>query len=300
MNGTLSVGALVASMAIVWRMLTPLQTGFIGITKAQQIRQSLQQFNQLMRLKRERNPMVAKPTGRALRGGVRFKRVGYRPPGASDPALLGVSFDIRPGEVVAVTGPAGAGKSSLLDLLAGLVQPQAGAVELDGVDLRQHDPGELRRQIGFLPQGTGFLHGTVAQNLRLGNPLARDEDLREAAAATGCIREIEALPAGFDTRLTEAQQRSLSAAFAQKLLLARTFLSEGRILLLDDPGRNLDEEGERALNAHLDALRGRSTVIFTTQRQSQIAMADKVLVLDRGQLVSSGDPETAFAIKQGR
>jgi len=294
----LSVGALVAAMAIVWRMLTPLQTGFVGLTKAQQLRQSMQQFNQLMRLKRERNPVVARPTGRILRGGVAFKRVGYRPPGATDPALLGVSFDVNPGELVAVTGPAGSGKSSLLDLVAGLLQPQTGAVELDGVDLRQHDPGELRRQLGYLPQGTGFFYGTVAQNLSLTNPLASNDAMRDAARAADCLDDILALAEGFDTQLTESVQQSLSAAFAQKLLLARTYLAEGRVLLLDDPSRNLDEEGELALRNHLEALRGHTTVIFTTQRQSQIALADKVFVLDRGQLLASGPPDRAVPTAQ--
>ena len=300
MAGNMTVGALVAAMAIVWRMLTPLQTGFIGLTKLQQLRQSLRQFNQLMRLKRERDPVVAKPTGRAIEGGIRFNRVGYRPAAANDPALLGVSFQIAPGELVAITGPGGAGKSSVLDLVAALVLPQAGAVELDGVDLRQHDPGELRRQIGYLPQGSGFLHGTIAQNLRLANPLATRAELERAAEAAAVRSEIEALPDGFDTRLTDSLQQSLSAAFAQKLLLARTYVTQGRILLLDDPAQNLDMEGDRALCEQLRALRGQTTILFTTQRPSHMALADQVLVLDRGQIAAAGPPETVATVREGR
>ena len=204
--------------------------------------------------------------------------------------MLGVDLRAEPGELVAITGPNGAGKSTLLKLVAGLYQCQAGAVLIDGMDLRQIDPGELRSAIASVPQSCDLFHGTIAQNLRLANPTASDKALISAAHNAMILEEILALPGGFETRLTDRLQRQLSNGFKQGLMLARAYVKDSLIYLLDEPGNHLDEGGDRALMDQLETLRGHATVFIVTHRPSHLRMADRVVVMEAGRIVLNGPP----------
>ena len=182
-NGDMTNGALIATIALVWRVLSPLQLLFSSINRFEQVRLGVQQLNQLMRLPPEREPDKVAVEKKVFRGRVTFTRVSMRYNQESEPALLGVSVDIERGEVVAIVGPNGSGKSSLIQLACGLYQPQAGAVAIDGINIRQIDPIELREAIAYAPQYTNDFYGTVAQNLRLTQPTASDDDLRWACTS---------------------------------------------------------------------------------------------------------------------
>ncbi|MFQ5971148.1 MAG: peptidase domain-containing ABC transporter [Alphaproteobacteria bacterium] len=291
LDGSMTVGGLIACMALTWRVLSPLHTGFLSLTRLEHVRLGLRQVNQLMGLKRELEPGKAGVHYRTFKGHVAFDRVSLRYLADARPALLGVSRVIEPGQVVAITGASGAGKSTMLKLVAGLYQPQTGAVFIDDIDIRQLDPGELRRAIAYVPQTIHLFHGTVAQNLRLANPTATDAELAAAAASANVLDDIRALPEGFETRLTNEMQGHLPNDFRQRLALTQAYVKEARIYLLDQPANTLDAAGEAAFRDRLLALKGRATIIMTTHRPSHAKLADQVLVLREGVLAAAGPPE---------
>lgn len=291
LDSDMTIGALVASMALIWRVLAPLQLAFLSLTRLEQIWLGLNGMNMLMRLKLEREPGRAADRHRSFNGRITFHRVSLRYTPQGEPALLGVDFKAEPGQIVAITGPNGSGKSTVLKLIAGLYQPQAGAVLIDGIDIRQLDCAELRDAIAYVPQTCHLFHGTIAQNLRLADPTVSDSQLAEAALQAALVDEILTLPEGFDTRLTDRLQRQLPTGFKQRLMLARAYVKQVPIYLLDEPGRSLDEDGDVALMRKLQQLRGRATVVMVTQRPSHMRLADRVVFLDAGRVLLEGPPD---------
>jgi ATP-binding cassette subfamily C protein LapB len=288
MSGTISTGALIGVMALVWRVLSPLQTTFLAIARLQQARQTLQHVNRLMELRVERDPDERLSFYRKFKGGISLNRLVFRYAGSTEPVLRGVQFSIMPGEVIALTGKSGSGKSTVLKLIAGLYPATAGAVLADGLDIRQVDQAEWRTAIGYAPQTAAFFHGTVSQNLRLACPEATDEQVRHAATEMGLDFYAELFPDGLETRLSTAALQHLPDAVKQRLLLARCFVKEASLYLLDSPEVNLDVAGEAALLRKIASLKGKATVIFTTYRPSHMRLADRVIVFENGQIVMHG------------
>ena len=291
LDGDMTIGALVACMALIWRLLSPLQTGFLSLSRLEQVKLALRQINQLMSLRLERDPAKSSEALRRLQGAISFRRVSLRYSPSAEPALLGVDLDIAPGEIVAVTGPSSAGKSTLLRLIAGLYQAQAGAVMIDGLDIRQIDIGELRSAVAFAPKSCQLFHGTIAQNLRLANPTASDATLSQAILDAGLLNEVTALPEGLETRLTDQLQRQLPTGFRQRLNLARAYVKQAAIYLLDEPAANLDDEGDAALRRKLQQLRGKATVVLTTHRPSHMRLADRLVYMQDGRVLAAGTPD---------
>lgn len=192
LDGTLTVGALIANMTLVWRMLTPLQALFVTLTRLEEIKSAVRGIDQLMALPSEGHADCARPTaarGRRFAGHISFQRVVLRYAPHHEPAIGGVSFDIKSGQIVAVTGGNGCGKSSILKLVAGIYSPQMGAVLIDGVATRQLNPVDLRQSIAYLPQQSDLFSGTLADNLRLANPTATEDALRDAVAKAGLLAD---------------------------------------------------------------------------------------------------------------
>ncbi|MEZ5648047.1 MAG: ATP-binding cassette domain-containing protein [Alphaproteobacteria bacterium] len=291
LHQNLSVGGLIACMALVWRILTPMQMLLIALTRLEQVHTAIRRVDQLMGMRAERNPYIATAASKRFEGRVSFNRVSIRYIPEGDPALIGASFDIPPGELVAITGANGAGKSTILKLIAGLYQPQAGSISIDGIDIRQIDPHHLRHSIGYVPQVCELFHGTIEQNLQLGNPTADHMAIREAAHMAGILSIVETLPEGFQTRIGDQILRQLPTGFQQSLALARAYLSKAPIMLFDEPGSHLDADGDRVFMATLTQLRGRATVFLVTHRPSHMRLADRMLVLDRGIIRFAGTPE---------
>lgn len=301
LNNSMTTGGLVASMILVWRVLAPLQTGFLAITRVEQVKNSVKQLNTLMSLKAERE-FNAKPGKlRKIRGYVSFVRVSLRYRPDADPSLMGVSFDVQPGDVVAVVGGNGSGKSTIVKLILGLYYPQGGNVRIDDMDIRQMDPIELRNSIGYVPQQAEFFYGTVAQNLRLAHPTASDEDMIWAASQAGVLDDIMALRSGdgkwarqgFEARLADPSQ--LPTSFRQRLNLARAYIKRAPIMLFDEPGNGLDFAGDQAFMRAVEGMRGNTTVFIVTHRPSHVRMADKVIWLENGHLRMFGPTEEVSA-----
>ncbi len=291
MQGGMSSGGLIASMMLVWRVLAPVQSGIAVFLRLSQTRASARQVDGLMSFRTERDSGAGSSSGMAFDGMVSFNRVSLRYLPEADPALVGVSFQARPGEVVAIVGPDGAGKSTLLKMVAGLYTPQAGNVQIDNFDIRQLDPITLRQTLAYVPQAASLFHGTIAQNLRLAHPTASDAELREALALAGATAEVEALGNGMHTRIGDSRTNRLPASLIQKLSLARAYLKKSPVLLLDEPVSGLDFEGDTLFKTYIEAVKGRSTVIMVTQRPSHLTLADQIVVMDRGSVVLAGPAE---------
>ena len=299
MNGTVSGGAIIASMIIMWRLTAPIQNAFMSASTIVRVFNSLRQIDNLMKLDAEQEIESRQATRHAMRGGLEFSRVSFRYTMNADPALLGLSFDVEPGEVVAIAGPNGSGKSTLLKLLVRAYHPQAGSIRLDGTDIRQMSPARLREEVSYMPQHCEIYYGTIAQNLRLVHPTASDEDLRWAAEQADVLDEIMALEqgsgnwkrTGFDYRLSDSQADQMPNGFRQKIGLARAFLKPASLVLFDEPGNGLDPEGDQAFVNALDFLRQRSTVFIVSHRPSHLKLADKVIYLEQGAIRTMGNFE---------
>jgi len=294
-DGSMTTGGLIAAMMLVWRVLSPLQTAFTLIQRVEQVRGSINQINQLMNLKPERDPRAMVAPLKNLKGAVSFQRVSLRYANDADPALVGVSFDIEPGEVVAVTGRNGSGKSTIIKLVLGLYAPQAGSIKIDNADLRQIDPIELRHAVAYVPQVCNLFHGTIAQNLRLAHPTATEADIRWACELADVWDEIMALPRGMDTRVGDGTIDHLPTSFVQKLSLSRGYLKRSPLMLFDEPVNGLDFEGDRQFMQAVDSFRGQSTIVMVTHRPSHLRFADKILVFDGGYLRLAGPADEVRA-----
>ncbi len=284
MAGTVTTGALVASMALVARVLAPVQVGLQALPRMAQLRTTVDQVDRLMRTPSEPDRRDARVGAVRFGGHISIRRLSVRYREDAEPALLAASVEIEPGELIALSGPSGAGKSTLLKVIAGLLRPQAGTVFFGGVEQRQLSPVEQRRHVAFLSQSCDLFHGTILQNLRLARPDASDGDIREACDVAGLLDEIAALDQGFETRIGDEKLDRLPESFRQKLSLARLWLKDAPILLLDEPVQNLDDVGNVRLVERLQAMRGRRTVIFVTHRPSTMRLADRVLHLEGGRL----------------
>lgn len=287
---TLSSGALIASLLLMWRVLTPLQTLFTNMTRIERIRSAARQIDSLMQIQTERpEEMSASPVSRNLDGRIEFARVSFRYSMHTDPALIGVEFRVQAGDSVAITGANGSGKSTLLKLLMGMYVPQAGSILIDGVDIRQLDPLELRRLIGYAPQDTQFFRATIAQNLRLARPDATDDDIYQVLDMAGALSAVMALPNDINYRFGD-NTNELPSTLKQKLLLARTYITRAPIMIFDEPGSGLDAEGDHKFVETLKSLKGKTTVLFISHRPSHIRLADTLFVFDKGYLRAAGPP----------
>jgi ABC-type protease/lipase transport system fused ATPase/permease subunit len=216
------------------------------------------------------------------------------------PILRHVEFDLAAGRALGVLGPSGAGKSSLLRVVAGGWAPTAGAVTLDGAELRQWPDEALGRHVGYLPQEAGLLPGTVAQNIARFQPGTADladagEAVVDAARRAGVYELVLALPQGFDTVLGEGGH-TLSAGQAQRVALARALYGHPRLVVLDEPNAHLDAEGEQALLRVLAELRtARVTVVMSTHKLALLQALDDLLVLQAGRMEMMGPRDAVLA-----
>lgn len=287
-SGAMSTGGLIGVMILVWRVLSPLQITFLALTRLEQAVQTFKHVNRLMEMAVERSPGQRFSFHRKFTGRIDINRLVFRHPRSLEPTLRGIELQIMPGEVIAFTGRSGSGKSTLLKLVAGLYPATAGAILADGIDIRQLDPAEWRSAIAFAPQTASFFYGTISQNIQLACPEATQADIARAADEMGLTLFKELFPEGLETRLSPALLDQLPDAIKQRLLLARCFVKDAFLYLLDRPEINLDDAGNLALVAKIANLRARATVMFTTHRPSHMLLADRVVVLDGGQIVMQG------------
>ncbi|MEO8926717.1 MAG: ABC transporter transmembrane domain-containing protein [Caulobacteraceae bacterium] len=233
-------------------------------------------------------PPAPRPLPTPARGEIAFEEVVFAYPGRSDaPALNGFNLTVRSGERVALVGPSGAGKSTVFRLALRFYDPQAGSVRVDGVDVRQADPAEVRARIALVAQDAPLFSGSALENLRFGREDATPGELVAAARAAEAEAFIAALPHGFDTALGE-RAKTLSGGQRQRLAIARALVRGAPILLLDEATSALDAENERLVQRALhDAMSGRTTLVIA-HRLATVLKADRIVVMDAGRVVESG------------
>ncbi len=228
---------------------------------------------------------------RRLSGDIRFGHVTFCYPSKPErPALTDFDLVVHPHETVALVGPSGAGKSTVLQLLLRFFDPQQGRVMVDGFDLRDVDPVDLRRQIAMVPQETVIFAASVRDNIRYGRPEASDEEVREAARLAHAFEFIEDLPEGLDTQLGERGVR-LSGGQRQRLAIARALLKDAPILLLDEATSSLDSQSEQLIQEALARLMADRTTIVIAHRLATVREADRILVMNEGRIEAQGRHE---------
>lgn len=299
MNGDITIGVLIAVMALLWRVLSPLQGICLSVLQIDQVVQSIRQLNQLMKLNTEVVDSKTELMTPTVEGKIRFDRVSFRYGPKSDAALLGVSIDIAPNDFIAIVGENGSGKSTILKLIAGMYRAQSGMLAIDDTDVRQFNAVDLRRIIAYVPQKPTLFRGTVAQNLRLTNPLATDDDIFNAAREADVLETIMALPKGFNTVVGELGSAKLSASLVHGICLARAYIREAPILLMDEPAESLDMVSDRQLIKQLIARKGKQTIVMVSHRPSHIQLADKVVVLSEGMVKGTGTPQEVLQALYG-
>ena len=299
--GRLTIGdlALYTSAATaVQSSVQSLFSGFSGMYENNLYLDTLYQF--LATTPRITAPEHPRPVPEPVRGHVRFDEVSFSYPGSDERALDGVSFEIRPGETVAVVGRNGAGKSTLIKLLCRLYDPTGGRILLDGVDLREFDPDELRARMSAMFQDYVTYQGTAAENIGLGQLGALEDRgrIEDSARRAGAAERIERLPTGYDSPLGRwfDQGVSLSGGEWQKIALARAFMRDAPILILDEPTSALDAQAEHDLFARLRALAKDRTTLYISHRFSTVRQAEKILLLDHGKLAEHGTHEELMAL----
>ncbi|WP_243871363.1 ABC transporter ATP-binding protein [Amycolatopsis viridis] len=294
--GRLTIGDLAlytAAAAAVQTSVQGLFTGFSGMYENNLYLDTLYDF--LATEPQIVAPAVTAPLPEPVRGHIEFQNVSFRYPGAAENAMDGVSFEIRPGETVAVVGRNGAGKSTLIKLLCRLYDPTEGRILLDGTDIRKFDPDALRSRISAMFQDYVTYQGTAAENIGLGELSALDDRPRieDSATRAGVAARIARLPRGYDSPLGRwfDQGVSLSGGEWQKIALARAFMRDAPILVLDEPTSALDAAAEHDLFTRLRALSEGRTTLYISHRFSTVRQAEKILLLDRGRLAEEGTHE---------
>ncbi|QDG58130.1 type I secretion system permease/ATPase [Pseudomonas sp. NIBRBAC000502773] len=299
-DGTLSMGGLVACYMLSGRALGPLAQLSGLLTRYQQAKVTMVSVDQMMELPQERNFDERPLSRKSLQGAMTFREVDFTYPNQQTLALRGINLNVRPGEKIGIIGRSGSGKSSLAKLLVGLYQPDSGSLLVDGVDIRQIDVSELRHNIGYVAQDIQLLAGTLRDNLVSGARYVDDEMVLQAAELAGVHEFARLHPQGYELQVGERGQ-NLSGGQRQNVALARALLLNPPILLLDEPTSAMDNTGEERLKQRLQSVIENKTVILVTHRASLLSLVDRLLVIDRGQILADG-PKAAVmeALKKGQ
>lgn len=299
-DGTLSMGGLVACYMLSGRALGPLAQLSGLLTRYQQAKVTMVSVDQMMELPQERNFDERPLSRKTLQGAMTFREVDFTYPNQQNLALRGINLNVRPGEKIGIIGRSGSGKSSLAKLLVGLYQPDSGSLLVDGVDIRQIDVSELRHNIGYVAQDIQLLAGTLRDNLVSGARYVDDEMVLQAAELAGVHEFARLHPQGYELQVGERGQ-NLSGGQRQNVALARALLLNPPILLLDEPTSAMDNTGEERLKQRLQSVIENKTVILVTHRASLLSLVDRLLVIDRGQILADG-PKAAVmeALKKGQ
>lgn len=275
-----------------------LYAGYLGLSSASlsemwgEIQRAAGALERLVELKHAlpsiRTPAAPRPLPTPADGRIAFEGVSFRYPSRPDTlALDGFTLEVEPGETVAFVGPSGAGKSTVFQLLLRYYDPIAGRILVDGVDIADVRPEDVRRRIGLVPQDTVLFGTTARENIRFGRPDASDAEIEAAARAAAADEFIRALPDGYETFLGERGTR-LSGGQRQRIAIARALLKDPPILLLDEATSSLDAESERLVQQALSRLMQNRTTIVIAHRLATVRRADRIVVMDAGRIVAVG------------
>lgn len=299
-DGFLSMGGLIACIMLSRRAMAPFSQVAHLLTNYHNAATALTNLNKVMGTAVER-PMDATFISRNnFEGDIEFIDVSFCYPGEEKDALRHASFHIKPGEHVAIIGRVGSGKSTLQKLILSLYQATSGSIRIDGVDIRQLDPAELRRNIGYVPQDVTLFYGTLRDNIIMATPNVDDAALLTAADVGGLMDVVNNHPRGFDMIVGERGE-SLSGGQRQGVAIARAVVNTPQILLFDEPTGSMDFSSEEEVRRKLREFAKGKTLLMVTHRTSLLDLVDRIIVVDYGKVVADGPKATVVeALKHGR
>ena len=299
-EGQLTQGGMIALVILTRRVVAPMGQVVSLATRFQRAKEALKTLNDIMDLPVER------PAGKTFLHRVRFdgaigiRNLTFSYPEQNRNVLNNITLEVRAGEKVGVIGPIGSGKTTLGKLMLGLFEPSSGMVTMDGTDIRQIDPTELRRFIGYVPQDIHLFRGTVRNNVTMGAQDVDDSTIVRAAELAGVDEFVKKHPLGFDLEIGE-QGRGLSGGQRQCIVIARAMLLDPPVLVLDEPTSNMDNRTEVRLKKKLTEVIKDKTLILITHRASLLEMVDRIVVIDNGVVVADGPKDSVLeALKRGQ
>ena len=297
---SLTMGGLIAVNMLASRALAPAGQIVGLLMQYQGARTAMESLEQIMAKPVERPDGQAYVQRRELKGEIEFRHVSFAYPNRKDSALDDISFKVNSGEKVALIGKVGSGKTTLQKLILGLYEPTSGAILLDGIDMRQLDPADVRRNLGYVSQDVTLFFGSLRDNITFGMPHATDEAI-VTAAEVACITDfVQRHPQGFDMPVGERGEL-LSGGQRQGVGVARAVLHNAPLLLLDEPTSAMDFSSEAQVTQRMKEFTEGKTVVLVTHRTSMLSFVDRIIVIDQGKIVADGPRERIMqALAAGR
>lgn len=299
-DGILTMGALIGAVILAGRTIAPAASITALAVRYQQARTALASLNRVMNTPTDRDltrNYLRKPTAH---GALSADNISFRYGPTSPDSIRNLNISLTPGERVAVLGRIGSGKSSLLKVLAGLYQPREGSVKLDGIELQQIEPADVRRHVLYVGQDTRLFFGTLRENLKAGNPYIDDDSMMRIADAFGVHQIASAHPRGYDMPIGEGGN-GLSGGQRQAVALARAVIANPTVMLLDEPTSAMDSTTETMVMQALSRLSARQTMVFVTHKLQLLDFVNRVVIMDSGVRVADGPKEAVLqALKEGK
>ncbi len=296
-DGELSMGGIIAAVMLGSRAVAPMAQIALLSTRFNQARSSMRLMEQLMAMPEEQAPEQKYLHRPQLLGKVEFEQLSFHYPQQQQQALSSINLSIEAGEKVAIIGRIGAGKSTVGRLLLGLYRPVAGAIRVDGVNLEQIHPADLRRNIGCVTQDNPLFYGSIRENIILGAPYTDDAAILRAVEFSGVNSFTDIDPQGLERQVGEGG-RFLSGGQRQAVAIARAMLMDPPLLVFDEPTSQLDSRAEQGLLKRLKNLDEKRTLLLITHKTSMLEAVDRLIVLDRGRLVADGPKEQVLKLLQ--
>jgi ATP-binding cassette subfamily C protein LapB len=282
---------MIAAVILGGRTLAPLSQLAAAMSRANGALEAYRSLSSVMApSKDDPDDTVQRLSRPKMSGSVELRDVSYSFPGSNNPIIKNLSLKIEAGEKVAIVGRMGSGKSTVSRLISGLIVPSEGAVLIDGVDIRQIDKSDLRRNLGIMLQDTWLFSGTIKENLQMGFYEYDDAHILEIAKISGVDDFVASDPRGYEMELKERGE-GLSGGQRQSINLARALLHDPAVVVLDEPTSSMDTVTEKGVVERLKRWSGNRTVIMVTHRNSLLELADRVLVVDRGSIVADTTPD---------
>lgn len=299
-EGTVTMGAIIATVMLSGRTIAPFGQIAMTLARLRQATISLRIIDGIMQQPDDRPQTVGFVNRQIRSGAVTFEDVGFAYPGSDTKVINGMTFSIKAGERVGIIGRIGSGKTTIGRLVGGLYPPATGRITIDGVDVRQYHPAEVRSAVAVAGQAADLFSGTVKENLLLGRPDATDEEILEVAQATGVDAFVSRHPRGYDMPVGE-RGNNLSGGQKQAMTIARLLLGRPKIVYLDEPSGAMDHATERVLISKLKtAFADDVTVIISTHRHSMLELVQRLIVLDNGRVIADGPKHSVIeALQRG-
>ncbi|MDH6235242.1 ATP-binding cassette subfamily C protein LapB [Mesorhizobium soli] len=290
-DGNVSSGAIIAAVMLSSRAVAPLGQIAITLSRFRQAMLSLRVLDSIMAQPEDRPETLGFVNRPVQSGGLMFKNVGFAYPGSENEVLTGLTLSIRPGERVGIIGRIGSGKTTLGRLIGRLFLPTTGELLIDGIDIRQYHPSEVRAAVGIVAQAGDLFSGTIKENLLMARPEASDEEIIAAAKAAGVDEFVSRHPRGYDMNVGE-RGTNLSGGQRQAVAIARLLLTKPKIVFMDEPSGSMDLASERQLIRQLKvAFDETTTLIISTHRYSMLEIVDRLIVVEQGRIVADGPKE---------